>query len=238
MPVPLWAVPEGTPIGAGEFLFTPEGELAGLVIDRGGVPVLIPGEAVVGAADRLLTQPADTTGGLGIEVQPLSSTLRQATGATAGVVVTRVDPHGPSAGLLATGDVIESIDGTTVGTREQWDAWLSRAEPGRRATLDVRSQGTVRSIGIETASVPDRRSTLGLTLVAESGLGSAVQWVERFTAGERAGLRRGDLITAAGDVQAPPPGEIRRLYAALSGGESLLLGVTRGTTHLVVALAP
>ncbi len=71
----LWAVPYGVDLRAGTFLFTVDGELAGLAITHGDHTAIVPGELLVTAADRLTHQPTQNTVSLGAEVQGLTPTL-------------------------------------------------------------------------------------------------------------------------------------------------------------------
>jgi hypothetical protein len=52
----IWAAPERTDLHSGTFVFTVDGALAGLVIERERRPAIVPGNMVMGAVDRLLQE--------------------------------------------------------------------------------------------------------------------------------------------------------------------------------------
>jgi S1-C subfamily serine protease len=235
---PLWAVPQGTDLAPGSLLFTANGEFAGLAIRHADTVAIIPGETVLQEADRLLTSPPGPSGVLGIEVQDLTPTLASATGASAGVVVSWVQSGAPAAGLLTPGDVIETVDGRPLASRHQWDVRAARVSAGESLTLDVRRRREIREVTLTAGAPPASPSgqSLGLVLRERPRIGAEVVRVERGSAGDGAGLRPGDLITLAADVQAPTPGQVTRSFAATPPGGRLMVGVTRGDAHHVTTL--
>jgi S1-C subfamily serine protease len=60
--------------------------------------------------------------------------------------------------------------------------------------------------------------------------------VDRMSAAERAGLHAGDLITLIGDRRALTPGQVTQAFAALPAGRPLLVAITRGNAHRMLAL--
>ena len=84
---------------------------------------------------------------------------------------------------------------------------------------------------------PASSGALGLTLRARRGIGAEVVSVQRGSAGDRAGLRSGDVITLAGAVTTPSPAQVTRLYASMSEGQREMVAVTRGDRHFVTTLA-
>ena len=94
---PIWALPGSSEIAAGTFVFTIDGEVAGLVVERDGRHAIVPAETVVAVADRLAREGPGRPGRLGIQAQALTPDLAAATGASLGAIVTWVDPLGPAA---------------------------------------------------------------------------------------------------------------------------------------------
>ena len=115
---PIWAAPERADLHKGAFVFTVEGEFAGLVIERDGRPAIVPGAVVVATADRVVQQSSRPAGWIGVEVQPLTEALASAVGVRTGALVAWVDPRGPASELLSARDVVEQIDGAPVVTSE------------------------------------------------------------------------------------------------------------------------
>lgn len=237
-PGQIWAVPDRTELDAGTFLFTVEGALAGLVIEREGKPAIVPAATLTATADRLLKEGRRTRGWLGVEVQPLTPQLAAATGASVGAVVTRVDPRGPAAGQLAIADVVEAIDGRSMETREHWDAHVGRLAQGGSVVLRVRRGGDLREVRVTAAPrpAPSAGRPLGLTLRAIRRAGAEIVRVDPDSAGARAGLEPGDIITVIGDREAPTPSQVSRVFAAAPDDRPLIVAITRGEAHLVFTL--
>jgi S1-C subfamily serine protease len=68
--------------------------------------------------------------------------------------------------------------------------------------------------------------------------GALVQRVLPESPAERAGLRRGDLVVAAGDQAVPDPASLLRLVEASSVGDTLPLTVLRGNQELSLSIRP
>jgi len=67
-------------------------------------------------------------------------------------------------------------------------------------------------------------------------LGAVVVTVERGSAADAAGIEVGDVITAIGARMAPSPAQVRSSFAAARQGDLLIVAVTSGPAHRVVAL--
>jgi S1-C subfamily serine protease len=232
---PLWAVPERTDLVAGSFLFTNSAELAGLVINYRGGLVIVAGGTVLAEAERLVAAPPGPPGRIGIEVQDLTPPVASVTAASAGVVVAWVDPDGASSEQLMVGDVIETVDGRGLATRQQWDVRVARLSVGETLSLRTRRRGEVREVALiaNAAAAPAASRSLGLTLRARTKVGAEVVRVERGSAADRAGLTIGDVITLVAEVSAPTPAQVMRSYTSMGQGERVIVAVTRGDAHLV-----
>jgi hypothetical protein len=236
-PEPVWALPQSADLRTGSFVFTTAAELVGLVIDDGGVPVVVPGATVLAEAQRLLGAPPTQPGTFGLEVRPLTEALAAVTGATEGVIVAWVAPEGPAAGLMV-GDVIEAIDGQVVSSLRQWDVHTARLIAGQRSELRVRRRSELRTVALEASRLVSvgHAGSLGLALRERRGTGAEVTRVEEMSAADRSGLTAGDVITRIGETAAPTPGQVARSFASLGDGERVLIAVTRNDAHLVLVL--
>ena len=107
----VWALPSSAGLAAGTLVFTADGAWAGLIVEQDGQPALASADTVIDAAERIARAGQTRPGRLGIDVQPLTPSIAAGTGASAGVVVTWVDPQGPASGQLAVTDVIDQVDG-------------------------------------------------------------------------------------------------------------------------------
>lgn len=237
-PGTVWAVPSGTDLVAGSFLFTTTGEFVGLAIARSGGLAIVPGGTVFAEADRLVTSEPRPAGTIAIEVQALTAPVAALTGARGGVVVTSIERASPGRDTLMVGDVIEALDGRDLMNRQQWDARMSRLTAGDTLALRVRRRGEVHEISIEAraSDLAAAGDTLGLALRRQAGLGAEVTGVQPASAAHRAGLSVGDVITLFGEVQAPTPVQITRAFAALRPGDRLMVAMTRGETHHVTVV--
>lgn len=237
-PEPVWSVPVGTDLDPGAFVFTNDGELAGLVVMNSGERTIVPGALLVAEADRLLNRPRQPAGAIGVHVQPLTPALVAATGASAGVVVTWVDVNGAAAATLAVGDVIEAVDGLPMSTQQHWDVRLARLVAGESVTLRLRRHGELQEaqlVALPRAAALDI-PTLGLTMRRAPEIGAEIVRIDRASVADRAGLQPGDVITLVGDVRAPTPAQVTRAFASAREGQSILVAVTRGDTHHVMIL--
>ena len=221
----------------GSFLFTSIGEFIGLVIGEGADRAIVPATLLLAEAERLVDTPPAPAGRIGITIQPLTAAVAAVTGATAGVVVTWVDPAGAAMGHLLVGDVIEAVQDRAT-TREAWQARVARISAGQSLELRVRRRGEVRQVTLvaraEHAPVEER--PLGLTLRRRARIGAEVIRVEPASAADDAGLAVGDVVTLIGDAHAPTPQQVTRSFAATAKGGRVLVGVTRGDTHFVTTV--
>jgi S1-C subfamily serine protease len=237
-PGTVWALPSGTDLVAGSFVFTNTAEFVGLAITSHDGVAIVPGATVLSEADRLLTSPPTAPGTIALEVQPLTEAIAAVTGSRAGVVVTSIAREGSGWGALMVGDVIEGVDGRDLVSHEQWNARMSRLAAGETLALRVRRRGEIRDTSIQATALEagSVNATLGLALRRRAGIGTEVTGVQRLSAADRSGLTVGDIITLFGDLQAPTPTQITRSFAALSSGERVLVAVSRGDAHFVTVL--
>lgn len=236
-PEPVWTLPRQTDVAPGTFLFTMDGALAGVVSLLEGAPILVPGGALLAAADRVERQESRMTGTLAIDVQPISPAVAAATGAVSGVVITRVEPESPAVPALAVMDVIEAVNGEPLKTFDQWRVRAARLAAGEQVVLRVRGRGETRDVAITAVSTrkpPDRAPALTLRSIRRTGV--EVLRVDPASDAARAGIEPGDIITAVDAVQAPSPAQVLRALADAPGERPVLVAITRGTSHLVLGV--
>ena len=236
----VWTVPVHTDLAIGAFVFTTDGMLAGLAIEHEGRPAILPAEAVIRATDRLLREGSRNGGGqLGVEVQALTPPVAAVTGASGGVMVTWVDPRGPAANVLVVTDVIEAIGDESVATLEHWQARLARLATGDALTLHVRRRGERQEVRLTAAGAPPTppdSPLLGLTMRAIQRTGVEIVRVGPGSAAARAGIEAGDVMTAIGGIERPTPAQVTRAFLSMPNDRQLLVAVTRGERHHVLAL--
>ena len=233
----IWRVPAASGLTPGALVFTAAGEWLGIAAHENGESLIVPAMALFDLAARL-NRPRTAPGEFGFQVQQLDDTLAAETGVAAGsgVIVAWVDPRGPAAKDLVRGDVIESINGARTPTSFAWHVHVSRLGAGEKAALKVRRAGELHDITLTTPSRPARSPALGLTLVAANGLGSRITRVAPYTAADRAGLQAGDIVTMAGDDDAPTPASVRRAFDNAREGGAVMLAISRGESRRLVVL--
>jgi hypothetical protein len=233
-----WAVSKAPDIPDGALVFTVDGSLAGVAVDVGDDRVILPAGPMLAAASALAAGERPKCGDVGVEVQALTPALQAAIGVSATVAVAWVDPNGPAAGQLLAGDAIDTLNGQAVGSVDDWRARIERLAAGEAARLGVLRDGAALDLELTARDRPDgvRERPLGLTLGRRSAAGASVIRVDLDSAGAHAGLREGDVITRAGDLVAPTPAQIVRLFRASESDRPLLFAVSRGAEHLLIAV--
>ncbi|MFN7918042.1 MAG: PDZ domain-containing protein [Vicinamibacterales bacterium] len=235
----VWHVPASSGIADGALTFTDEGLFLGAVLVRGGERTLVPAASLASVARDLARQAPRERGLVGIAVQELTPLVAEAIGARGGVVITWVDPAGPAAGVLKPLDVVDEVEGQPLTAREQWDTRLDQLDAGDVLTIRIRRGDLAPQVVTITAAAqtrPARPAPLGATFRIRARLGAEVLRVEPGGAAEHAGLRPGDVVTALGAQMAPTPAQVLRLYADASDEHPLAVAVSRGASHLVLAL--
>jgi hypothetical protein len=234
----VWALPPDAEIKPGQFLFTTEGSFAGAAVSIGGGAALVPAHALTSAAVQLAAERPEPPGYLGVAVQPLTPSLREALRAKSGVVVTWVDPDGPAAGRLRSTDVVEQFNQARPDDQSAWDTVAAHVTAGSDVRLTIRRGDAVQDVTVRAAEgrrVPQPRSS-GLTLSAKPGAGAEVVDIEHGSPAEHAGFQAGDIVTRIADRQAPSPAVVTRVLAATPNGAYAVFVVRRGNTHKVLAL--
>jgi hypothetical protein len=75
-----------------------------------------------------------------------------------------------------------------------------------------------------------------LTLSFRSGVGAEVLAVDEGSVAMRGGIAVNDVLTRLGDIAAPTPAQVTGAFAAAPKDGALLVAVTRGARHFVIAL--
>jgi hypothetical protein len=235
----LAALQHAVPRGAA--LFTLDGAFIGLVRDTGVNPVVVPAENLRAAAVSAQPDTLQQRGELGIEVDALSGAVARATGADRGVVVVHVAPSGPAAGVLQSGDVLQTIDGTPVSAVMAFEELERSRTPAaavaitgvrRRSPLEV----SVNAGDGSAPNPPEKANDPGFAGLSVPGAGVEVVSVLSGGAAAAAGLRRGDLIVAVDGEAARDASELERRFRAAGSGTAVLITVQRNGRHRVLAL--
>jgi hypothetical protein len=234
----LWTLTASPGLVPGTFLFSVDGAFAGLAVARDDGVAIVPADTVIEVAERLIREPPNVPGYVGINVQAMTPEIAAATGAGGGVVVTWVDPEGPAASRIQVTDVIARLGDGVLSGLEDWRVRIARVRAGAPLTLTIWGRDAGRDVQITPAPTPatPRNDTLGLTLRTVQAVGAEVVSVEPGSAAFRAGIVAGDLITLLGDIGAPTAAQVSRGFANAPDRARILVGITRGGDHHVVVL--
>jgi serine protease Do len=207
-----------------------------------------------------------TRGWLGVGIQDVSAPVAKAYGVPAnqGAIVSDVQPDSPAAKAgLQRGDVITQLDGQPVQGANDLKLKIGEMRPGTTAHLKVSRNGAPHEItmtlgeepktqqegqgapggqqeglmqGVDVQDLtPDILQQLGLPSATK---GVVVVQVAPGSAGEAAGLQRGDVIE---QVNRHPVDSVSQYHREIrmAGNQSIVLLVNRGgTTRFVVVQAP
>jgi hypothetical protein len=235
----LAALQHAVPRGAA--LFTLDGAFIGLVRDAGANPVVVPAENLRAAVDSAPAAATQQRGNLGIEIDALSGAVARATGADRGVVVAHVAPSGPAVGVLRSGDVIQSVDGTAVSAVSAFEELERSRTPAAEVAITGVRRGAPLDVKVRAA---DGSAPLPLTKADDPGFvglnipGAGIEVVNVVPGGAAAaaGLRRGDLIVAMDGEVTHEAGALEQRFRAADRGTAILITVQRSGQHRVLAL--
>lgn len=154
-----------------------------------------------------------------------------------------VAPDSPAAKAgLASGDVIESIGGRPVANWEELSERIGEAERGRPIEIAARRDAS----GVRVTVIPEsveRKDEFG-DRVSDTGIGITPALSARIgdvmpgSPAARAGLRKGDLLLAAGGQPVRTWDELAGRIRKASAGAPLVLVVRRGAEELSVSVVP
>ncbi len=217
-----------------------ETDLVVLAVDTDGAPALTWADGSVGLGAPVFAV-ASIPEGHRVTVGTVSAVDRSFRGPRGRLVPGGIEHTAPLARGSSGGPIVDA-DGRLVGIttlrlgdgfsiaqpagstlRERVDSLAAGREPQRR----------LLGIGVAPAHVARRmRQAVGLPERA----GVLVRAVESDSPADRAGLRQGDLITAAGDTELADTDTLATVLDALADGETLTLHLVRGTDELDVVV--
>jgi len=225
-----------------------------------GLSFAIPIDVANDIAQQLRTVGKVTRGRIGVVIQPLSKELADGFGLprTQGALVNSVEKGGPAdkAGVEA-GDVILRFDGKVVASSEDLPRIVGATRPGAKVTMQIwRNKGT-RDVQVVVAEMQDDRvarqsrrggkppaaipSQFGLTLSdlsdaqkSELKVSGGVLVENVQGAGQRAGVRRGDVILAINNQDVTSVEQFNQMMSQFDKGRIVALLVRRGANSLYI----
>jgi serine protease Do len=228
-----------------------------------GVGFAIPSNVVKRVMESLIKTGKVERGYLGVEVTDLSQAMAEQFKVpdVSGALVNDVTPGSPAAkGGLKAGDVIRTLDGKRVDSKDSLTFMVASSAPGQEVSLGILrdgqpltlkvtlgtrpenlalrgagrapSQGTLRGITVQNLT-PDLRDQLGLPGELH---GVVISGLDPASPAAQEGLQTGDVIMDVGRKPVHNAGEFDRLAANASG--QVLVRIYRQGAALFVVLTP
>lgn len=159
---------------------------------------------------------------------------RMGLSASRGAIVARVFSGSPAqaAGLQA-GDVITSVAGKPVDSREAFSTYVATMPAGRNIELTISRGGSSRNVTLRPVDPP---RDLGLRIlwevaglrVGQSRGGIVIDEVARGSRGESIGLAPGDVIVGINGVETAAIDDLNQQLTRSAERSSIVLSVARG----------
>lgn len=239
----------GQVVGINSAIFSPSG-------GNVGIGFAIPSNTAIQVVNDILRDGKVTRAWLGAAVQDVTPQIAAAAGLTKaeGAIIAQVDPNGPSAGKLKTGDIVTGFDGQTIHQARDLSMDASQAKIGSNARLTVIRQGRQQDISVKMARLPSQENAqtqvsgnrgsetapkLGVTVspldgearqqlgLANNTQGALITDIDPNGAAAHAGISAGDVIEQVGNT---PVTNGRSLASALgkTQNDTALLLIDRG----------
>jgi serine protease Do len=215
-------------------------------------------------ADQLRTTGRVQRGRIGVVIQEVTDELAESFGLSKpeGALVNSVEKGGPAdkAGIEAS-DVILEFDGHSVDSSIDLPRIVGQTKPGSKVTVKIWRKGKARNLSItvgemnddvaraqQPGSEPAEQSQntilqLGLTVSDLSsserqqlGLDAGVRIEKVDGPGQRAGLRRGDIVLALNNDDVNSVAQFHELMKQYTKARSVALLVRRGQGAIYVPI--
>jgi serine protease Do len=226
-----------------------------------GLSFAIPIDVANDIANQLRTAGKVTRGRIGVVIQPLNKELADGFGLSRpqGALVNSVEKGGPAdkAGVEA-GDVILRFDGKPISSSEDLPRIVGGTRPGSKVQMQIWRNKSARDLPVVVAEMPDDRaarqarrsgkpaavpSQYGLALSdltesqrSELKVSSGVLVENVQGAGQRAGVRRGDVILAINNQDVKSVEQFNQMMGQFDKGSIVALLVRRGANSLYIPM--
>ncbi len=225
------------PGNSGGALVNVLGELIGIntaiVGGANTIGFAIPIDRVRRVADDLLNYKEVKSVWIGVRGTTASQTNARPSARGQGLRVRSVWPGSPAAKAgLAPGDVVVSLDGRPVESREDFDTALASVAPGKALGVVYRREGVERTARVTAERTPEDlgldvlRREIGLAFKETRGGLMVVSVLGRSPAAAK-GLERGDVVLAVNNVKVRTLDDISKAVESGYSRSSLVLSVLR-----------
>ena len=239
---------DGNVMGINTAIFSPSGGSVGIGFD-------IPAATAKNVIAQLKDSGHVTRGWLGVQIQPVTSEVADALGLkqTTGALVSEPQAGSPAAKAgVKAGDVIVSLDGTSVKDARELSQKIGATNPGASVKLGVIRNGSEQTINVTLAQLPEQKQAaantgqeeqssarLGLTLGSGDN-GVVVTGVDPDGPAAEHGIQTGDVITNVGGTSVSTPTDVQKQLAELrkAGKHTVLVQVKsdQGTHYVALPL--
>lgn len=251
------------PGNSGGPLFNLRGEVVGInsqIYSRTGgymgVAFAIPIDVAMDVADQLRIHGKISRGWLGVMIQEVTRELAESFGLkkSEGALIAGVEKGGPAdKGGLAPSDVVLKFDGKPVGNASELPLLVGATKPGKQVEVQVWRKGLAKNLALTVGEVPAEKAAqrpgkmesaagrlgLGLNDLSEAQkkelqilYGVVVMEAQGLAA--RAGVRRGDVITAVNNSDVKSVEQFNQILAGYKAGQNIALLVRRGERALFI----
>ncbi|HXX02828.1 MAG TPA: Do family serine endopeptidase [Xanthobacteraceae bacterium] len=247
---------DGNVIGVNTAIFSPSGGSVGIAFD-------IPSDTVKTVVAQLREKGSVTRGWIGVQIQSVTPEIADGLGLkkAGGALVSEPQPNSPAAKAgIESGDVITSVDGTSIADARELARRISTTAPGTSIKLGIVRQGQEKTVTLTLGTLPNERQAanaegqhatpdndlpkLGLTLAPSNkvagaeGDGVVVTAVDPNGVAADHGFQVGDVILDVGGKSVANPADVRKQLADArkEGKHALLFRVKSGEGVRFVAL--
>lgn len=229
-----------------------------------GLSFAIPIDVARQVADQLQSSGSVTRGRIGVTIQELTRELAESFGLSKpnGALVSSVEKGGPAdkAGIESS-DVILTFDGKTVVNSSDLPRIVAATRPGSKAIVGLWRKGEARQVTVLVAKMPEegKLAQAGQNPAVQAGkliqrLGIALSELSREqlselhsnggllveavkgAAARAAGLQRGDVLLAIGNMPIRTLNQFEEIIAQVPRGRNVALLVRHGDSASYVAL--
>lgn len=229
-----------------------------------GLSFAIPIDVATQVAEQLRSTGKVTRGRIGVSIQELTRELAESFGLDQpeGALVSSVEKNGPAdkAGIESS-DVILRFDGKAVRSSADLPRIVAATRPGSKATIEIWHKGERRQVVATIGEMSEEGRTLPAARKAEADagqtfarLGLALSELSREQlqelqvgggllveevngqAARSAGLRRGDVLLAIGNLPIRSLAQFNDILKRLPKGRNVALLVRRGELASYVAI--
>jgi len=253
------------PGNSGGPLFNLKGEVVGInsqIYSRTGgymgLAFAIPIDVAMDVADQLRTHGKISRGWLGVAIQEVTKELAESFGLKKpeGALIAGVEKGSPAdKGGLQPSDVILKFDGKPVSNADELPRLVGSTKAGKSVAVQIWRKGAVKDLVLAVGEAPTDKVTQrpgkGESAVGRLGLGlndltdeqkkelqisHGVVVEDANGLAARAGIRRGDVITAINNRDVKNVEQFGHILSGYKAGQNIALLVRRGERALFIPL--